>query len=214
MFTLTIIMLLIVAYLIGSIPTALIVSKLFYKMDIREHGSGNAGATNVVRVLGWKAGIPVIIVDVAKGWIAVYLVNFLCPCLMTPDQFVYLKIGMAGAVVLGHVFPAYANFRGGKGVATLLGIGIALYPLSIWIALAIFLVIVISTRYVSIASMVAAISFPFIENFLFKQQNVGLLILSFAVAIFVPLTHSKNIQRILKGEEKRFQVKSRKSENQ
>jgi glycerol-3-phosphate acyltransferase PlsY len=208
MITLYIALLLITAYLIGSIPTSIIIGRLFYKMDIREHGSGNAGATNVVRVLGWKAGIPVMLVDVLKGWFAVYMTIFVCPCMMTPDQFVYLRIGMAAAVVLGHVFPVYAGFRGGKGVATLLGIGIALYPYSVWVILVIFLVIVISTRYVSVASITVAISFPFIENFIFRQQNTGLVILSIAVAVFVPLTHWKNIRRLIRGEEKRFRVKS------
>jgi glycerol-3-phosphate acyltransferase PlsY len=192
------------AYLIGSIPTSVWVGKAFFKIDIRDHGSGNAGATNTIRVLGWKAGLPVFIFDVFKGWMAVSLAVFFVSNRISGDQLVYLKIALAAAVVLGHVFPLFAGFRGGKGVATLLGVGIALYPIAVWIVLGIFLVVLLATGYVSLGSITGAIIFPFLEIFLLKQQNIWLIGLSILVAIFIPLTHRKNIKRLLAGKESKF----------
>lgn len=192
------------AYLIGSIPTAVWIGRIFYKVDVREHGSGNAGATNTIRVLGWKAGVPVMLFDVIKGWLAVKLAVFAPESLFTDQTIDYLRIGMGVAAVLGHVFPVYIGFRGGKGVATLLGVGIALYPISIWIVVGIFFLVLFSSRYVSLSSMTAAVSFPLVDFFLLHQTQPGLIILSVLVAVFVPLTHRKNIQRLLRGEESKF----------
>ena len=193
-----------VAYLIGSIPTAVWVGKLFFRLDVRDHGSGNAGATNTIRVLGWKAGLPVFIFDVFKGWLAVMLATFFLASQLNNDQLVFMKIGLAAAVVLGHIFPLFAGFRGGKGVATLLGVGIAIYPLAVWVVLAVFILIFLINGYVSLGSITAAIAFPFIEIFLFRQENIWLIGLSILVAIFIPITHRKNIKRLLKGEESKF----------
>jgi acyl phosphate:glycerol-3-phosphate acyltransferase len=198
------ILLIISAYLIGSIPTSVWVGKVFFKLDVRDHGSGNAGATNTIRVLGWKAGLPVFIFDVFKGWMAVMLGVFCVSSQFGPDQAVYLKIALAASVVLGHIFPVFAGFRGGKGVATLLGVGIALYPIAVWIVLAIFVTILLATGYVSLGSMTGAILFPFLEIFLLKQDNIWLIGLSILVAIFIPITHRKNIKRLLRGEESKF----------
>ncbi len=200
------------AYLVGSIPTSVWVGKAFYGLDIRKHGSGNAGATNMIRVLGWKAGVPVMIFDVFKGWAAVYLGNLLGGSFIDPQYIEYYKLALATAAVIGHVFPLYAGFHGGKGVATLLGVGIALYPVSVWIVVAVFLVIVISFGYVSIASIVAAFLFPFIDYFLFHQTHIPLIVLSVGIAIFVPLTHRRNIRRLLRGEEKKFSPGRKRSE--
>ena len=198
------ILLIISAYLIGSIPTSVWVGKVFFKLDVRDHGSGNAGATNTIRVLGWKAGLPVFIFDVFKGWLAVMLAVFFVSGQFGSDQLVYLKIALAGAVVLGHVFPVFAGFRGGKGVATLLGVGIALYPLAVWIVLAVFIAVLLATGYVSLGSITGSIVFPFLEIFLFKQENIWLIGLSILVAIFIPFIHRKNIKRLFKGEESKF----------
>jgi glycerol-3-phosphate acyltransferase PlsY len=192
------------AYLIGSIPTSVWVGKIFYKVDVREHGSGNAGATNTIRVLGWKAGLPVFFFDVFKGWLAVSLADFFLSYMILPENLVYFKISLAAAVVLGHVFPLFAGFRGGKGVATLLGVGIALYPVTVWVVLAVFLTVLLITGYVSLGSVTAAVLFPFIDYFLFHQDSAWLSMLSILVAIFLPLTHRKNIRRLVKGEETRF----------
>jgi glycerol-3-phosphate acyltransferase PlsY len=192
------------AYLIGSIPTSVWVGRIFFRLDVRDYGSGNAGATNTIRVLGWKAGLPVFIFDVFKGWIAVILAGLFISDQLGNDQLVYLKIALAAAVVLGHVFPLFAGFRGGKGVATLLGVGIALYPVTVWIVLAVFIIILLTTGYVSLGSITGSIVFPFVEILLFKQENAWLIGLSILVAIFIPLTHRKNIKRLLKGEESKF----------
>ncbi|MCU0370553.1 MAG: glycerol-3-phosphate 1-O-acyltransferase PlsY [Bacteroidales bacterium] len=197
----------VLAYLVGSIPTSVWVGKLFFRLDIRQHGSGNAGATNTIRVLGWKAGLPVFIFDVFKGWLAVMLADFFIRGQIGEEQLVFLKIALAAAVVIGHVFPMFAGFRGGKGVATLLGVGIALYPLTVWIVLAVFIVILLITGYVSLGSVSSSILFPVLDYFLVGQENVWLIGLSVLVAIFIPVTHRKNIRRLLKGEESKFRPK-------
>ncbi|MCD6092180.1 MAG: glycerol-3-phosphate acyltransferase, partial [Bacteroidales bacterium] len=114
----------VLAYLLGAIPTSVWVGKIFYKTDIRQHGSGNAGGTNTVRILGWKAGIPVIIFDVFKGWFAVFYLPRIFPeTTLLPINYVLLAFGLAA--VIGHVFPVYVDFKGGKGVGTLAGVGLA-----------------------------------------------------------------------------------------
>lgn len=197
-------LLVLAAYLLGSIPTSVWVGKLFYKIDVRDHGSGNAGATNTIRVLGWKAGIPVFAFDVFKGWLAVSLAGFFLKYQVPQENLVFFNISLAAAVVLGHVFPAFAGFRGGKGVATLLGVGIALYPITVWIVLLIFMLVLLISGYVSLGSIVAAVLFPFVDYFLFHQPVIWLTILSVIVAVFLPVTHRKNIRRLINGEETRF----------
>jgi glycerol-3-phosphate acyltransferase PlsY len=200
------------AYVIGSIPSAVWVGKLFYGIDVRKHGSGNAGATNVIRVLGYKAGIPVLILDVFKGWAAVQVI-FLFPHPGLSEDFItYVRICMAFAAVLGHVFPVFAGFKGGKGVGTLAGAAIALYPVALLIVLGLFITILALTRYVSLASVVCGISFPFIVIFILGQHHPGLIILSVVVAVFLPLTHIKNIKRLIRGEENKFDFRRRKKE--
>lgn len=199
-----VVLILVLAYLLGSIPTAVWVGKAFFKIDVREHGSKNAGATNAIRVFGWRAGLPVFIFDVFKGWMAVMLSTYLLGDQMTPDQLVFLKIGSAAAVVLGHVFPLFAGFRGGKGVAALLGVGIAIYPFAVLVVMGIFVAVLLISGYVSLGSITGAVLFPFIEIFLLKQENIWLIGLAFLVAIFIPITHRKNIRRLLKGEETKF----------
>ncbi len=198
------------AYVVGSVPSAVWVGKLFYGVDVRTRGSGNAGATNTIRVLGVKAGIPVLLFDVFKGWLAVYLSHLFIPSGFTYNQEVILKIAMAVAAVLGHVFPLFAGFRGGKGIATLLGVGIALYPWASLSVLAIFIVIFLAGRYVSLASITAALSFPVLVIFVFNPHSLPLLLLSLFVGVFVPLTHRKNIGRLLQGTENRFTFKKKK----
>lgn len=209
----SIVIILLVAYMIGSIPTSVWVGKIFFKVDVREHGSRNAGATNAIRVFGWKAGLPVFLFDVFKGWLAVMLSEFFLSNQLNNDQLVFLKIGLAAAVVLGHVFPMFAGFRGGKGVATLLGVGMAIYPLTVWVVLLIFVVILLITGYVSLGSLTGAILFPFIDIFIFKQDNIWLIGLSVLVALFIPVTHRNNIKRLLKGTESKFRPTKRGSQS-
>jgi glycerol-3-phosphate acyltransferase PlsY len=193
-----------VAYLLGSIPSSVWIGKIFFKKDVREFGSGNAGATNTVRVLGWKAGIPVMIIDVFKSWLAVIIAGIIAGEGTPTDWAIKYQIIAGLAAVVGHVFPIFASFRGGKGVATFLGVGIALYPITVWIVVAIFIALLFISGFVSLASIIASISFPFIDYYVLNQNHTGLIILSVLVGIIVPLTHIKNIKRLIKGEEKRF----------
>ena len=200
----------ILAYVIGSIPSAVWVGKLFYHTDVREHGSGNAGATNVIRVLGYKAGIPVLLIDVFKGFAAVQVI-FLFPHPGLSDDFItYVRICMAFAAVLGHVFPVFAGFKGGKGVGTLAGAAIALYPIALLIEIGLFVGSIVITRFVSFSSVLCGICFPFIVIFITGEHHAGLIILSIVVAIFIPLTHLKNIKRLIRGEENKFEFSGKK----
>ncbi len=194
----------IVAYLIGSIPTAVWVGKWFYNTDVRDSGSGNAGATNTIRVLGLVAGIPVIIVDILKGWFAVWMMHYFIPDGWDNDIVIYAQI-MAGVMaVIGHSLPVYAGFRGGKGVATLLGMGIALYGAPVWISVVVFALILLATGYVSLGSMSAGIVFLFVVVFYYKITNPALVGMAVFAALFILWTHRKNMRRLWKGEENRI----------
>ena len=196
---------LILAYLLGSIPTSVWVGRIFYGTDIRKQGSGNAGATNMIRILGPGAGIPVLLFDIFKGWAAIQLMQLFDLNLATENQAALYQIGLGALVVAGHVFPVFAGFRGGKGVATLLGVGIALFPLASLITLGIFIIVFISFRYVSLASISAAIAFPVIDIILLGHREIlPLMILAIAIAIFIPLTHRKNIHRLIHGTESKL----------
>ncbi len=210
---LTILFLLVVAYLLGSVPSAIWVGKRFYGIDVREHGSGNAGATNTFRVLGKKAGIPVLLLDILKGFLAVklaYLQTVYLPDNLVP--FTNVKLAFGFAAVIGHIFPVFAGFRGGKGIATLLGLVLALHLQAALGALGIFMVVLLVTKYVSLGSMLAGISFPLFIVFVFKTKVPSLIIFSCVVAILIILTHQKNIERLLKhNENKTYLFKSKRT---
>ena len=201
---LPILIIVLVAYLLGSIPSSVWIGKIFYGIDVREHGSGNAGTTNTIRILGYKAGIPVFIIDALKGWLAVFLTKIIFGYFPSMEMPEYMPIVSAVAVVLGHIFPVFAGFRGGKGVATLLGVGFGLIPIPALIALAIFMVVLFSFGYVSLASIIATITLPVVTYFFVMPDNILLLILTIAVAIFVPITHRQNIKRLMNGTENKF----------
>lgn len=198
--TTIIISLLVAAYFLGSIPTAVWWGKRYYGIDVREFGSGNAGATNTFRVLGKKAGTPVLAIDIIKGSLAVLLAHF-SPYTFDSNEFVTLELGLGIAALVGHVFPIFAGFRGGKGVATILGIVICITPLTSLMVLGVFLIVLLATRYVSLSSMTAGLSFPFFLNIVLKNQNQTLLIFSLFVAALLLITHKKNISRLLKHQE-------------
>jgi glycerol-3-phosphate acyltransferase PlsY len=201
------------AYLLGSVPSAVWFGKMLHGIDVREHGSGNAGATNVIRVLGYKAGIPVLLFDVFKGWLAVEL-SFLFPVSgLEPSMMTWLRIAMALAAVIGHVFPVFAGFRGGKGVGTMAGVGIALFPLALLVVLGIFILVLATTRYVSLSSVTGALAFPLAVWFISGERHPALLGLAILVALFIPATHWKNIHRLIHGTEKKFDFKRKNSEN-
>ncbi len=191
----------ILAYLIGSVPTSVWIGRAFYGIDVRHHGSKNAGATNTFRVLGIKAGIPVLIIDVLKGWCAVKLIviyEYYFPG--SGDNVGYQIILGAGALI-GHIFPIYVGFKGGKGVASMLGIVIAIHPTSALIAMGIFVVVLLISRYVSLSSIIAGLSFPVLIITL--ETNLTLHFFALTVSVLLLMTHQKNIERLFKGEEKR-----------
>ncbi len=198
--TILIISLTIGAYLLGSIPTAVWWGKRYYGIDVREFGSGNSGATNTFRVLGKKAGIPVLTIDILKGTLAVSLA-YLSPYVYDTNPFVNIELGLGIAALVGHIFPIYAGFRGGKGVATILGVVICLTPLTSLMVLFVFLTVLLITRYVSLSSILAGVSYPIFLNLVLENANETLMVYSVLVAILLIITHKKNIVRLLKSQE-------------
>jgi glycerol-3-phosphate acyltransferase PlsY len=194
--------LLILAYLIGSVPTAVWVSKWVYGIDIREHGSGNAGATNAFRILGAKAGSGVMLGDMLKGFLAVKL-SMLSPFPVLSEPFVNLQIFLGLAAVLGHIFPIWAEFRGGKGIATLFGMILSIHPIVALSLVMVFFLMLLLTRYVSLSSITASIAFPVMILFIFNAdaQELSYRLFAIATAFLVVLTHHKNIGRLLNGNE-------------
>ena len=196
------ILLTVAAYLLGSIPSAVWIGKRFYGIDIRQHGSRNAGATNTLRVLGRKAAAPVFAIDVAKGFAAVMLYH-LSPYKNTDFAF-YLKIILVVAALLGHIFPLFAGFKGGKGVATLAGGILAVYPPAVLLCLATFVVVLAITHYVSLSSMIAGAAFPVYTRFVFGVREIPLIVFGCVVALLLIFTHRKNIGRLLSGTESKI----------
>jgi glycerol-3-phosphate acyltransferase PlsY len=192
------------AYLLGSIPSAVWIGKSIHNIDVREHGSGNAGTTNVIRVLGWKTGIPVLIIDIIKGWVAAMLPVFFHLAGNGSALLVNLQIGAGVIAIVGHIFPVFAGFRGGKGVATIFGVLLAVHFLLTLCALGVFLVVLLITGIVSVSSMVAGLSFPIFLFLLFETPSLLFKVFSVFVAIALIATHRKNIGRLLKGEEKKL----------
>ena len=193
--------LVILAYLIGSIPTAVWISKTVFNIDIRDYGSGNAGATNTFRVLGSKWGSIVMLVDVTKGVIATSL-YILIPYYLTNELArTNFMIVLGLASVIGHIFPIWANFKGGKGVATLLGMALAIQPLVALLCLVVFLFTLIITRFVSLSSMLAGVAFMVLILFIFNEKETMYRLFAIIVALMVIVTHQKNITRLIKGTE-------------
>ncbi len=195
---------LVLAYLLGSVATAVWVGKIFHNIDVREHGSGNAGATNVIRVLGWGTGIPVLFLDMLKGWVAAMLPVFFNLAGEGSALLTNLQIATGIAAVAGHVLPVFAGFRGGKGVATVCGVMLAIHPVVTLSCLGVFLLVLFISAYVSLASMSAGVAFPVLLILVFGTPSVVLKIFSVIVAAALLFTHRKNIKRLLRGEESRF----------
>jgi acyl phosphate:glycerol-3-phosphate acyltransferase len=198
---LRLLLVLVLSYFLGSLATAVWAGKIFHGVDVREHGSGNAGATNVIRVLGWKTGIPVLLIDVLKGWLAAMLPVFLNLAGHDTAQLTNYQIIAGIAAVLGHIFPVFAGFRGGKGVATIFGVLLAIHPLVTLSCLGVFLIVFLISGYVSLSSMSAGASFPLFLILLFGTPSTFLKIFSVLVAVAIIITHRKNISRLLKREE-------------
>jgi len=193
------------AYLLGSIPTAVWYGKRVHDTDIREYGSGNAGATNTFRVLGKRAGIIVLMIDMLKGATAASMAHALLRLEAIPtDRLIEFQLLLGIVAVLGHIFPIFTNFDGGKGVATLLGMMLAIQPVVALLCIVIFLIILISTKYVSLGSLLGALSFPLL--LLLRPFRTGeplLVAFGFVMFALLAITHQKNIRRILNGDENR-----------
>lgn len=200
------VLILLVAYLLGSIPTSVWVSRYFFGIDIRDYGSGNAGATNTYRVLGSKWGTFVMVIDMLKGFIAVKLA-FLLPYYVA-DEFARtnLQIALGMCAVLGHIFPAFAQFRGGKGVATLFGLVLGVSPWTALGCVGVFLFVLYLTRFVSLSSIFASLAFPVFILLIFNVDNHAYRVFAVIVAFLVIVTHQKNIGRILRGNESKVPI--------
>jgi glycerol-3-phosphate acyltransferase PlsY len=193
---------LLLAYLVGSIPSAVWVGRTFYGIDVREYGSGNAGATNTFRVLGKKPGIVVLIMDVLKGFAGVKLAYLVGDYDPASPEFIDFELALSVCALLGHIFPVYVGFRGGKGVATMLGILVAVHTPAALICAGVFLLSLLITGYVSLSSMAAGLAFP-VVIMVFYSTNSSINIFSLAVAIMILVTHQRNIERLIAGEESR-----------
>jgi glycerol-3-phosphate acyltransferase PlsY len=194
-------MLIVLAYLIGSIPTSIWVSKAIFGIDIRQFGSGNPGATNTFRVLGSNWGAFVMTVDISKGLIATSLYVLMPFYLHNELARTNFMIFLGTAAVIGHIFPIWADFKGGKGVATILGMALAIQPIVALICILVFLITLFTTRFVSLSSMLAGLVFMVLILFIFKEKETSYRIFAIIVALLVVITHQKNIGRLLKGNE-------------
>jgi acyl phosphate:glycerol-3-phosphate acyltransferase len=194
------------AYLIGSIPTAVWISRYFFGVDIRDYGSGNSGATNTFRVLGAKWGCIVMSVDVLKGVVATSLYIVLPFYMHNEWDRTNLMVGLGLAAVVGHIFPLWADFRGGKGVATLFGMILAIQPLVALYCVGVFLLCLYLTRFVSLSSILASIAFAILILFIFNEKEPLYRAFAIAVALLVILTHQKNISRLLRGSESKIPI--------
>ncbi len=194
----------IVSYLIGSIPSALWMGKITKGIDIREHGSGNVGTTNTFRVLGWKSGVVVAAIDLSKGWLASNMVAKIVP---HGEYYVLVSMTAGLIAVIGHMFPIYSSFRGGKGAITAGGVMLGVAPVSALLAMAVFLIVMFTTRYVSLASILAVLSYPVMLMFAFDKAVLAgpyLMIAGILIPLTVVIKHKDNIVRLLKGTENRI----------
>lgn len=194
------------AYLLGSIPTAVWLGKAKYGVDVREHGSFNAGATNTFRVLGKKPGIVVLAIDIVKGLLAVLLPFFFKVGPWGSEELINVQLIAALLAVIGHVLPLFAGFKGGKGVATSLGVIIGIHPIAAGICLIVFLIVFISSKFVSLGAITAASCFPVLLIFYFKVESEWLMAFSILLSTAVIYVHKKNIGRLLKGEENKMNL--------
>ncbi len=200
------------AYLLGSIPTAIWLSKIFYKKDIRDYGSGNAGSTNMYRVFGFRAGFFTQVIDILKGYIAVQL-----PVWLGAEQNVYILTAHGILAVLGHVFPVFASFKGGKGINTLLGVMLAIMPEASLVGVVVFIITLLISKYVSLSSMLAVLSLPvyLFSKHVITGEPLDKFLLGLGIFLFlgVVYTHRSNIRRLLNGTENKAGFLIKKSGN-
>jgi glycerol-3-phosphate acyltransferase PlsY len=204
---------LILAYLFGSIPTAVWIGQAFYGIDVREYGSGNAGATNTFRVLGKKAGIAVMVLDILKGYTATNLAYLIGLSVTGPQdsvQFVNYQLALGVTAVMGHLFPVFAGFRGGKGIATLFGMILAVHTGAALICVLTFVVVLLISKYVSLSSLLSGFSFPLSIIFIFQSPIRSVVLYGMCICVLILITHQKNIERLLKGKESKVDLFKRK----
>ncbi len=214
---LSLLVVILLSYLVGSFPTALLIGKYFGGIDLRKHGSGNMGSTNAFRVMGWKLGLLVQAIDITKGLIATLLISKLFYGSLpfenrTPFQDITIVQIIAGiSAVIGHVWTIFANFKGGKGINTAAGVLVSLAPIDATISIGVFVIVLVSSGYVSLGSITAAFAFPlvlFLRENLFNVDVSGygtLIYFSMGVAVFLIYNHRANIKRLMYGEESRFE---------
>jgi glycerol-3-phosphate acyltransferase PlsY len=197
------------AYIFGSIPSSVWIGQAFYGIDVREYGSGNAGATNTFRVLGKKAGIPVMIIDILKGWTATNLAYFIGLSVTGPEhsvQYVNYQLALGIVAVMGHLFPVFAGFRGGKGIATLFGMILAVHPPAALLCVLVFVTVLLLTKYVSLSSIAAGFTFPLSVIFIFQVPVKAIIIYGMCICVLILITHQKNIERLLRGKESKVNL--------
>lgn len=205
---------LIAAYLFGSVPSAVWIGQAFYGIDVREYGSGNAGATNTFRVLGKKAGITVMVMDILKGWTATNLVYFIGLSVTGPQnsvQFVNYQLALGITAVMGHLFPIFAGFRGGKGIATLFGMILAVHTEAAMLCVLVFILVLLLSNYVSLSSILAGFTFPLSIIFIFQSPIRSVVLYGMCICVLILVTHQKNIERLLKGKESKVNLFKKKT---
>ena len=190
------------AYLLGSVPTSVWLGRAIRGVDLREHGSGNAGATNAFRVLGKPIGSVVLLLDMLKGFLAVNLALLQHEIAPDTEAWMILKIGLGLLAVVGHIFPVFAGFRGGKGVATITGVALAIHPFAALAAMGVYLLVFLLTRISAMGSLTAVLTYPVWIIWVFQSEYLTIRIFSLLVVVLVLITHRSNILRLARGEEK------------
>lgn len=194
------------SYLCGSVPTSVWWGRSFHGIDVREHGSRNAGATNTFRVLGPGAGIPVLLIDIVKGFVPVRVLPIWSGLEPGTDGWIALRLVLALAAVAGHLYPLFAGFRGGKGIATSLGAVLAIHPGAAGICVGVFALVFLATRFVSLGSLCAAIAFPLTVVLVYHETSRMLMIFAVLMCAVIFYTHRHNIGRLIRGEENRMHL--------
>lgn len=196
----------VIAYFCGSIPTSVWWGKRMHGIDVRDHGSRNAGATNTFRVLGWRSGVPVLLIDIAKGFIPVRLLPNMSGLQPDSPEWMWLRVALVIAAVVGHLYPVLSGFRGGKGVATSLGGILAVHPGAAAICVAVFIIVFLISRYVSLGSLCAALAFPVAVALVYQETSPVKVGFAIVLCLLVFYTHRQNIGRLLRGEEGRMSL--------
>jgi len=200
---------LLLAYLFGSVPTAVWIGQAFYGIDVREYGSGNAGATNTFRVLGRKAGLAVMLLDILKGYTATNLAYLIGLSVTGPQnsvQIVNYQLALGISAVMGHLFPVFAGFRGGKGIATLFGMILAVQPEAALLCVLTFIIVLMISKHVSLSSIIAGFTFPLSIIFIFHSPIRSVVLYGMCICVLILVTHQKNIERLLKGKESKVNL--------